>query len=62
MTKGLMKYEESNELYTKIVSLITSRKTAISQALNSAMIFLYWEIGEAICLDVLDHTSSSYIS
>ena len=60
MTKGLMKYEESNELYTKIVSLITSRKTAISQALNSAMIFLYWEIGEAICLDVLDHTKADY--
>ena len=29
MANELMKYEESNELYTKIVSLIKSRKTAI---------------------------------
>ena len=60
MANELMKYEESNELYSKIVSLIKSRKIAISQALNSAMIFLYWEIGEAICLDVLDRTKADY--
>ena len=39
MADELMKYEESNSLYSKIVSLITSRKTAVSQALNAAMIF-----------------------
>jgi hypothetical protein len=60
MANELMKYEESNELYSKIVSLIKSRKTTISQALNSAMIFLYWEIGETICLDVLDCTKADY--
>ena len=51
MADELMKYEESNDLYSKIVSLITTRKIAVSQALNAAMIFLYWEIGETICLD-----------
>ena len=60
MANELMKYEESSELYSKIVSLIKSRKIAISQALNAAMIFLYWEIGETICLDVLDHAKAEY--
>ena len=60
MANELMKYEESSVLYSKIESLIISRKTAISQALNSAMIFLYWEIGETICLDVLDSTKADY--
>lgn len=55
-----MKYEESRGLYAKIVSLITSRKIAVSQTLNSAMIFLYWEIGETMCLDVLDCTKADY--
>ena len=41
MADKLMKYEESNALYSKIVSLITSRKAAVSQAFNAAMIFLY---------------------
>ncbi len=49
MTDEIIKYEEADELYLKIVNLIKSRKTAISQALNAAMIFLYWEIGETIC-------------
>ena len=60
MTDEIIKYEEVNKLYSKIVSLIKSRKTAISQALNAAMIFLYWEIGETICLDVLNHTKADY--
>ena len=37
MADKLMKYEESNALYSKIVSLITSRKAAVSQAFNAAM-------------------------
>ena len=49
MSDKLMKYEESYELYSKIANLITARKTAVSQAMNAAMIFLYWEIGETIC-------------
>ena len=60
MTNEIMKYEESHNLYSKIVSLIKSRKTAVSQALNAAMVFLYWEIGETICLDVLDHSKADY--
>ena len=58
MTDEIIKYEEADELYSKIVNLIKSRKTTISQALNAAMIFLYWEIGETICLDVLNHTKA----
>lgn len=60
MSKEILKYEESNGLYAKIVSLIASRKTAVSQALNTAMIFLYWEIGETICLEVLNQTKADY--
>ena len=60
MTNEIMKYEESHNLYSKIVSLIKSRKTAVSQALNAAMVFLDWEIGETICLDVLDHSKADY--
>ena len=60
MAEELMKYEESNDLYSKISGLIKSRKTTISQALNAAMIFLYWEIGEIICNDVLNHTKADY--
>lgn len=60
MSKSLMKYKESNTLYSKIVNLITSKKTVVSQALNAAMIFLYWEIGETICLDILDCEKAEY--
>jgi len=60
MVDELMKYEESHELYSKIVALITSRKTAVSKATNAAMIFLYWEIGEMICQDILDNMKASY--
>ena len=60
MTDEIIKYEETDELYSKIVNLIKSRKTTISQALNAAMIFLYWEIGETICLDVLNQTKADY--
>ena len=60
MSDEIMKYEESNELYSKIANLITTRKTAVPQAMNAAMIFLYWEIGETICQDVLNHTKADY--
>lgn len=60
MSDELMKYEESNKLYSKIANLITTRKTAVSHAMNAAMIFLYWEIGETICQDVLNHTKADY--
>lgn len=60
MIDGLMKYEKSNDLFSKIVNLITLRKTAVSHALNTAMIFLYWEIGETVCLDVLDQEKADY--
>lgn len=60
MANDLMKHEESHDLYTKIVNLITSSKTVVSQAVNVSMIFLYWEIGETICLDVLNQTKADY--
>lgn len=60
MENEIMKYAESSELYSKIVNLITTRKTAISQAMNTGMVFLYWEIGETICLEVLNHTKAEY--
>lgn len=60
MSDELMKYEESNALYSKIVRLITSRRKTVSRAMNSAMIFLFWEIGETICVDVLNNTKADY--
>ena len=60
MIDDLMKYEKSNDLFSKIVKLITSRKSAVSHTLNAAMIFLYWEIGETVCLDVLNQEKADY--
>ena len=46
MSDEIMVYKESGKLYSKIVDLITSRKIAVSKVMNTAMLFLYWEIGE----------------
>ncbi len=55
-----MQYQESGRIYTKISNLIAARKVELSHAVNTAMIFLYWEIGETICLDVLNSTKADY--
>ena len=60
MNNDMMNYKESKEIYAKIVKLISSRKTALTYAVNTAMIFLYWEIGETICVDVLNQTKAEY--
>ena len=39
MSDNIMEIKDSNELYLKIVNLITLRKTAASQAMNAAMVF-----------------------
>ncbi len=55
MADYFMRYEESKDLYQKIVQLISSRKQAIATAMNSAMVFLYWDIGQMINQDVLNN-------
>jgi len=60
MDRMLTTRTESEELYQKISGLIASRKTAVTKAFNTAMIFLYWEIGETICRDVLDNAKADY--
>ena len=56
----LMKYAESADLYSKISNLITAKKYTVSRAVNSAIIFLYWEIGETICKDILQNHKAEY--
>ena len=56
----LMKYAESADLYSKISDLITAKKYTGSRAVNSAIIFLYWEIGETICQDILQNHKAEY--
>lgn len=56
----LMKYAESADLYSKISDLITAKKYTVSRAVNSAIIFLYWEIGETICQDILQNHKAEY--
>ena len=58
--KELLHYKESQPLYQKIAHLISSRKTILSQAVNGAMIFLYWEIGQMICQDLLCNNKADY--
>ena len=60
MVNELMNCKDSDELYSKIADLIISRKSSVSQAINSTMIFLYWEIGESICLDLLENAKDDY--
>ena len=60
MSDYLMKYDESKDLYLKIADLISSRKATIATAMNSAMVFLYWDIGRTICQDVLNNTRADY--
>ena len=56
----LMKYAESADLYSKISNLITAKKYTVSRAVNSAIVFLYWEIGETICKDILQNHKAEY--
>lgn len=56
----LMKYSESTGLYQEITQLIAAQKAAATAAMNTAMISLYWEIGEAVCNHVLDNTKPDY--
>lgn len=60
MADEISKFDEVEELYTKIVDLISSRKKTVSHALNMAMVSLYWEIGETICQDVLNSKKADY--
>ena len=60
MTDEMSTYTSSAELYQKIVKLIQAKKAVVSQAVNTGMVFLYWEIGETICQDVLDNTKAEY--
>ncbi len=58
--KDLLHYKESKPLYQKIAHLISSRKTVLTQAVNGAMIYLYWEIGETISQDLLCNNKADY--
>lgn len=60
MADNILIQNESADLYSKIVKLITSRKTTVSKAVNVTMVTLYWEIGEAICHDVLENEKAEY--
>lgn len=60
MSDDMMNHEDTDKLYSKIVHLITTRKRIASQAVNAAMLFLYWEIGETICRDLLNETKAEY--
>ena len=60
MADYLMKYEESRDLYQKIVNLISSRKKTVASAMNSAMVLLYWDIGQTINQDVLNNAKADY--
>ena len=60
MNEMLTTRMESERLYEKISGLIISRKAAITQTVNTAMLFLYWEIGEVICTDLLTGTKADY--
>ena len=51
---------ESADLYSKISNLITAKKYTVSRAVNSAIVFLYWEIGETICKDILQNHKAEY--
>lgn len=58
--RNLRLQKEASELYKKIQALIETRKAEISQAVNTGMLFLYWEIGETICRDVLNCVKAEY--
>ncbi len=60
MIENSISLTEINTLYSKIVNLISSKKTVVAQTLNTAMIFLYWEIGEVICNDILKNSRADY--
>ena len=60
MNEMLTTRTESERLYEKISGLITSRKAAITQTVNTAMLFLYWEIGEVIYTDLLEGAKADY--
>ncbi len=60
MPEMILHYKDSDELYSKIAFLITTRKTAAFHAVNTSMVCLYWEIGEMICCDVLNHAKADY--
>ena len=57
---GMNQDEKSLEIYEKISQMIAARKTALAQAVNAAMVFLYWEVGEMICLNLLNNGKAEY--
>lgn len=52
--------EAEQTLYRRLSTLIEDRKHALSQAVNTAMVFLYWEIGEIISSEILDSGRADY--
>ncbi len=60
MSNTLRKFEEANELFRKIDELIIEKKSVVAQAVNTAMIFLNWEIGETIFHDILGGSKAEY--
>lgn len=60
MIEKSIKFKEVDNLYFKIINLISSKKTVVAQTLNNAMIFLYWEIGETIHNDILKNSRADY--
>ncbi len=59
-TEKISEYNTSNPLFDKISSLIKQKQTNIVRNVNSEMISLYWEIGELICVNVLNNSKADY--
>lgn len=51
---------DSNQIVSKVSQLIDDRRKLTYQAVNAALVFLNWEIGEAITLQVLKQTKAEY--
>lgn len=51
---------ENDSLFEKLSELISSKKKSIVHSVNTQMVALYWEIGQTICVDVLNNEKAEY--
>jgi predicted nuclease of restriction endonuclease-like (RecB) superfamily len=59
-TKATKPTPDSTTLLTDLRELIEASRAAVAQAVNSALVFLYWQVGSRIRADVLREKRAAY--
>ena len=47
-------------IFNKIIQIVKEKQSIAAREINASLIFLYWEIGEAITVEVLNNEKPEY--